>query len=959
MSTTSPVFWCHILSDQSHGRSTGDAWADWLEREIHGFVIPAKLAGRRNLRGEVIPVGKLPVCVTKSATDPAALIDGALAEKLNRSLNLVVLCSPWATHSPLVDQVVRTYKMSGRSSRLLAAIVAGIPHAAGEHAAQECFPAATRFNVDEHGELLSTPAEPIAADFRTVDGGEGWTDPLAYLEALQDNGCDPAEAKRVVQAYEERLRLMKLKIIAGVLGVNLGELTERDLAHQKQLAAQLQRQATLRYGLVGVVSVVGLVAGGLAWKSSTDAEVAKELEQKNSQAATESSRAIAQAQKEAETLRPIQLNEEAIKLLVENTPASLAQAKVKLLEAAHLGYVPAQYNLSRLFLDRNDLEGVKWLEMAAKGGSSEANNYLGIGHLNRLFGLNGGTVEASRFFQVAAEKGYTPAMINLGQVAERGVPGLGGIRGAAQWYERAGKSGDGQGWFKLYQFHSTGREDFPKDRALAHAHLRQAAEQGHPEAQWVLAHLLLKGEEMPPNGQAAVNLFHQVSIQRLDRNLAALGRIQIGKMYRDGQLKKAETASGDLAEAIRIFTELAEKGHAGAAFELGVTYGDGRSPVADEAAATRWYRRSAEMGSPDGRLLVSKRIVQSLTEQLAFHAATRWLNAREGLPTVGKPYPNLFLDPTHGLASAEADARQAEQWLTSVVRSNSPLQTSALVALAELHLQRDLHRGDRFAEGFDLLTRAATRKDALAQAMLAEIYAEGRLPAVPVDLAKAAEWRELSLANDQPDGKNYLGQREEAKSLRAAGAAKLAPAYVKAMLQAAQRGHPQAMTELGLHHLHFDSFAESTLPLDLAKAAQNLAPGALAGDSLALMGLGLTYQKTKDLPSRFKLHLKAAQNGDQPLAQLWVGAAYEQGLGTAVDWVEADKWYQIAYKSKQEGSVGARKRVEAKMTDAQLIEARQRADAYKPLKGLPVATPAAGENAGRAAEPAVTPNRAK
>ena len=88
------------------------------------------------------------------------------------------------------------------------------------------------------------------------------------------------------------------------------------------------------------------------------------------------------------------------------------------------------------------------------------------------------------------------------------------------------------------------------------------------------------------------------------------------------------------------------------------------------------------------------------------------------------------------------------------------------------------------------------------------------------------------------------------------------------MLLAVQRGHPQALTELGLHHLHFDQVESTPLPLDLTKAAQNLTPGALAGDSLALMGLGLTYQKTKELPNRFKLHLTAANNGDQPLAQL-------------------------------------------------------------------------------------------
>jgi len=138
-------------------------------------------------------------------------------------------------------------------------------------------------------------------------------------------------------------------------------------------------------------------------------------------------------------------------------------------------------------------------------------------------------------------------MINLGQVAERGAPGLGGVRGAALWYERAGKKGEGMGWFKLYQFLSVGREELTRDVGAALTYLRQAAELGHPEAQWTLGHLLLKGQGMAADGQAAVNWFHRLTQQRTDPRYADLGRIELAKMYRDGQLKKSETEGGDRA----------------------------------------------------------------------------------------------------------------------------------------------------------------------------------------------------------------------------------------------------------------------------------------------------------------------------------------------------------------------------------------------------------------------------
>ncbi|GBL42504.1 hypothetical protein EMGBD4_00030 [Verrucomicrobiota bacterium] len=276
-----------------------------------------------------------------------------------------------------------------------------------------------------------------------------------------------------------------------------------------------------------------------------------------------------------------------------------------------------------------------------------------------------------------------------------------------------------------------------------------------------------------------------------------------------------------------------------------------------------------------------------------------------------------------------------------MANSKSELKTKALVTLADLLLKRDLHPKDRFEEAFELLKRVAASKDALAQAMLAELYAEGRPPLLTSDSTKAAELRELSLADGKPEVKSFLLQSEQARARKAANAVKTTPDYIKAMLLAVQRGHPQALTELGLSHLHFEGFENTSLPLDLAKAAQNLAPGALASDSLALMGLGLTYQKSK----RPTQSIQAPPEGGQQWRPAAGPALGGGGLRTrprhAVDLIEADKWYQLASRSKQAGSVAARKRIEAKMTAEQLLEARRRAEAYKPLKAIPAeaATP--------------------
>ena len=49
-------------------------------------------------------------------------------------------------------------------------------------------------------------------------------------------------------------------------------------------------------------------------------------------------------------------------------------------------------------------------------------------------------------------------------------------------------------------------------------------------------------------------------------------------------------------EAIRLFRPLAEQGHAGAQYYVGVMYASGEDVPRDYAEAMRWYRRAADQG---------------------------------------------------------------------------------------------------------------------------------------------------------------------------------------------------------------------------------------------------------------------------------------------------------------------------------------------------------------------------
>jgi TPR repeat protein len=58
---------------------------------------------------------------------------------------------------------------------------------------------------------------------------------------------------------------------------------------------------------------------------------------------------------------------------------------------------------------------------------------------------------------------------------------------------------------------------------------------------------------------------------------------------------------GDYAAALRLMRPLAQQGHAGAQFNLGYMYENGRGVAKNDAIAVSWYRKSAEQGYADAQ----------------------------------------------------------------------------------------------------------------------------------------------------------------------------------------------------------------------------------------------------------------------------------------------------------------------------------------------------------------------
>jgi len=197
--------------------------ATQLHRAVESYRVPKKLVGTETPVG-VVPRRLTPVFRDRDELPASADLGGELSAALKRSKFLIVICSPASAKSHWVDQEILQFKQLHGDNRVLALIVGGTPYATDMPGREdeECFPRSLRFKLGADGELSDTPAEPIAADIRSDGDGK---------------------------------RLAYLKLIAGLTGVKLADLVQRETQRR------MQRLAAVATGAVcGMV-----VTGGLAF----------------------------------------------------------------------------------------------------------------------------------------------------------------------------------------------------------------------------------------------------------------------------------------------------------------------------------------------------------------------------------------------------------------------------------------------------------------------------------------------------------------------------------------------------------------------------------------------------------------------------------------------------------------------------------------------------------------------
>lgn len=210
-------------------------WARWLHRTLEGYQLPRRLHGAA---GEFGPLPDRVRPVFRDREDLASA--GGLTPKIQAALDdseaLVVICSPDAARSPWVNDEVLRFKRLGRGDRICCLIVDGEPDAGDE---RECFAPALRFNLDADGMLGTQPAEPVAADVRAGKDGKS---------------------------------LARLKVLSGLLGVDLDTLRQREAARRHQRLFVVATLAVLVMLVTSFLAVQAVIARHAAERRQKQAE---------------------------------------------------------------------------------------------------------------------------------------------------------------------------------------------------------------------------------------------------------------------------------------------------------------------------------------------------------------------------------------------------------------------------------------------------------------------------------------------------------------------------------------------------------------------------------------------------------------------------------------------------------------------------------------------------------------
>ncbi|HEX8622030.1 MAG TPA: toll/interleukin-1 receptor domain-containing protein [Allosphingosinicella sp.] len=192
----------------------------WLHRKLEGYKVPGRLAGTRGEDGEV-PARLIPIFRDREELPAAGDLGERVRAALAVSRNLIVICSPHSAASPWVAKEIATFREFHPDRPIFAAIVEGEP--------DQSFPPL----------LCEGGVEPLAADLRREGDGR---------------------------------RLGLLKLVAGLAGVGLDALVQRDASRRVRRVTYVTAAALAGMIVMALLTALALNARAEAQRQRAQAE---------------------------------------------------------------------------------------------------------------------------------------------------------------------------------------------------------------------------------------------------------------------------------------------------------------------------------------------------------------------------------------------------------------------------------------------------------------------------------------------------------------------------------------------------------------------------------------------------------------------------------------------------------------------------------------------------------------
>jgi tetratricopeptide (TPR) repeat protein len=196
-----------------------------LHRKLETYALPRRLVGRETAQGKV-PKKLAPIFRDREELAAAHDLSTEVRAALKASRCLIVVCSPASAASQWVGREIEVFRELHPGRPILAAVRDGEP--------EDCFPPGL-LGEDANGAAI----EPLAADFRRGRDGE---------------------------------HLGLLKLVAGILGLGLDELVQRDATRRNQRVTAVTAGALLAMVVMGVLTAFALSARQEAERQRGEAE---------------------------------------------------------------------------------------------------------------------------------------------------------------------------------------------------------------------------------------------------------------------------------------------------------------------------------------------------------------------------------------------------------------------------------------------------------------------------------------------------------------------------------------------------------------------------------------------------------------------------------------------------------------------------------------------------------------